>query len=235
MAKQLGTFISGKIGNVVFYERGGKYIARSMPAKMKLTENTLKRSGNFAIASRAGAALRALLKPVLPFPKDRQIQNKLVGAISNWLQLHDAASLPPDKNVPFVNGFSFNPATGFAERFKVPFEVDQNIPGNVEIQLPAFVPVTAIAAPANTIRVVLTITAASCDLVKGVGLGSQTATVHIPYDTGMRNAEVIQMPVPTPPGALAVVAASLTYELGNGKAMTNVAFMPSSVIGAIYC
>lgn len=123
MAKQLATFISGKIGNVVFYKRGDLYFARSVPGKVKQTDNTKKRSTNFGVASRAGKALRSLLLPVLPFPKDKIMQGRFSGAISKWLQTNNAAAVQPVDDVPFLQNFNFNEATSFGERCRVPLVV----------------------------------------------------------------------------------------------------------------
>ena len=51
MALQLKTFVSGRINNVVFYERGGTYIARSQADEVKLSAATKVCNGNFGMAS----------------------------------------------------------------------------------------------------------------------------------------------------------------------------------------
>ena len=117
MALQIANYISGKMDNIIFYERSGKFFARSMPVKVKQTEATKKRSMNFGIASARGEALRHLLIPSQPFPKDRKMQNRFAGAIAKWLQLSNIEALQPTNDVPFVNHFDFNESTSMKGRF----------------------------------------------------------------------------------------------------------------------
>ncbi len=76
------TFISGKMGNIIFYKRNGNYFARIAPDKVKQTAPTKTRSKNFDIAFSAGKTLQKLLLPSLPFPKDKKMQSRFLGAIA---------------------------------------------------------------------------------------------------------------------------------------------------------
>jgi hypothetical protein len=172
---------------------------------------------------------------VLPFPKDRVMQTRFAGAIARWLQLSNLGDLIPASNLPFVNGFNFNDKTGMAERCKIPITVTQPSANLIEVQVPAFVPIANINAPANTTMIEFTITAASCMPKDGTALGSFTSTIHIPYNDVLVNEQVLPLPIPTYKGALVITAASLSYLLADGKRNESTAFMPSTVMDARYC
>jgi len=235
MALQMATYLSGKVENIVFYKRSGTYIARAIPDSVKQSDATKIRSRNFGIASSAGSALRSLLLPVLPFPKDRKMQNKFAGAIARWLGLNNASDLLPTDNIPYVNHFDFNESTSIQERFKIPIDVTQPSANLIEVNIAAFIPTSCIAAPAHTEFLELTITAASCELEDGIALGSFTSKINIPYNDTLINAQVISLPVSTGAGSLVITTASLVYLLAGEKRNTNPAFMPASVVDARYC
>lgn len=234
MALQITNYISGKMENIIFYERSGRFFARSIPAEVKQTAATKKRSMNFGIASTAGKTLRHLLIPALPFPKDRKMQNRFAGAIAKWLQLSSIAALQPTDDVPFVNHFDFNESISLKERFKVSISVTQPSANLIEVHIPAFRPDNAIKAPANTTAVDCVVTAAACRLKNGLDSGSFTITLNIPYNHELRSAQVLSLHVPTDKGGLVITAASLSYILAGHKKSANPVFMPASVIDARY-
>ena len=235
MARQKSTFISGKMGNIIFYKRNGNYFARMAPDKVKQTAPTKKRSSNFGIASSAGKTLRKLLLPSLPFPKDKKMQNDFMGAIAKWLRLNNMKDLKAATRLPFLTNFNFNEKTGIGERWKVSINVTQPAANRIEIDIPAYAPAKKIIAPAHTTGIICSLTAASCRLKDGFALGSFTKTINIPYNNDLVSASKLSMPVPTTKGALIIVAASFTYILSGRKMNNKIAFMPSSVIDARYC
>jgi hypothetical protein len=234
MALQMATYLSGKVENVVYYKRSGTYIARTIAENVKQSIATKIRSRNFGIASSAGSALRSLLLPVLPFPKDRKMQNKFAGAIARWLGLNNISDLLPTDSLPYVNHFDFNESTSIKERFKIPIDVTKPSANLIEVNIPAFIPTLCIAAPAHTESVELTVTVASCDLQNGVALGSFTSKINIPYNDTLVNARAISLGVPTDAGSLVITALSLSYLLAGEKKNSNAAFMPASVVDVRY-
>ena len=160
----MSTFISGRMGNVIFYKRSGGYFAKAVPVKVRQSVATTIRSKNFGIASSAGRILRQRLEPALPFPKDKSMQSRFSGAIAKWLGLTDTSTLQPQINFPYVNGFSFNEAASISERWKLPLAVTVINDQLLQLSIPAFVPAQCITAPANTVSVECSILAASCSL-----------------------------------------------------------------------
>ncbi len=235
MALQTASYLSGKISNIIFFERNGTYMARSMPTLVRQSTATKQRSTNFGIASSAGRVLRQQLNNSIIFPKDKKMQSRFSGAISKWLGRNNVADLQPANKLPFVNHFCFNEETSIAERFKVSITVMQPVADIIEVHIPAFVPTVAIAAPAHTVSVELIITAASCRLIDAASAGNHTIALNIPYNDEMVNTETLSFPVSTKAGSLVVTAAMMNFKLSNNKIDIRHPFLPSSVVDARYC
>ncbi|HLP39772.1 hypothetical protein [Lacibacter sp.] len=234
MAFQTSAFLKGKLGNIVFYTRNGRHIARSVPDKVRQTDATKQRSKNFGIASAAGKPLRGLLAPVLPFPKDRSMQVRFSGVLAKWLALQQVHELVPQRPLPFVTGFCFNPATSITERVRIPFRIETQDASGVRIIVPAFVPVKSISAPAHTTLVDVHFSVASCNLLKAAATGSSIQSIRIPYTSSLQPEQELFFPVAAVPGSVVLVAASVIYTLQNGKQELRPAFLPSAVIDAWY-
>lgn len=237
MGKQSDLKYVGRDGNVIYYQLNGGYYTRMAPGTIKQTAATKIRSSNFAIAAGANRVLRSLLLPVIPFPKDKKMQNRFGGAIMKWLQLQTPGQLERAPSLPFLRDFQFNEATSIHERWKVLLTVNKQAADVLQLHLPAFIPKEKIAAPAWTNRVECTIGAASCDLKNGVGKGNSIQAFTIPYDDWLVPEQNIQLPVPMPAGSLVVVAVSLTYFVSKKRNLVpteNIAFMPSGMVAAMY-
>jgi len=235
MALQTANYLSGRIENIIFYKSRGKYFARSMPVNVKQTMATKTRSSNFGIASAAGSTLRGLLMPVLPFPKDRNMQNRFSGAIAKWLARSNVNDLQPEYNLPYVQDFNFNAQTSIAERWKIAIAVTQTADGGIAVHIPAFVPANDIIAPAHTTVVLCTVVAAWCRLKDGTAAGNFALTMEMPYNQDVINEQTLSFPVVTSNGHLVITAASFRYVLAGGKPNENISFIPSSVIDVRYC
>jgi hypothetical protein len=235
MAIQMEIYIKGRQGNTVFYKRQGKWISRSAPAKVKQTKAMKTRSTNFGIASAAGKHLRHLLEPVLPFPKDKKMQNSFSGTIALWLKLQAKNAIAPSQDIEALNGFNINEKTSVAERFRVACTVSGNRGQPLQLYIPAFVPARAISAPAHTSSVIIKVCAAACMPGSGEGQGKADFSFELPYNDSRVAEQFISLPVNTLAGSLVVTVMSGSYKLSTGKPVTNLAFMPcSAIIGRFY-
>jgi hypothetical protein len=135
-------------------------------------------------------------------------------------------------NIPFVNHFNFTKKAAISARLKLPITVIQTSADNIEIHIPAFIPVISVSAPVNTTLVELTIATGSCKLSDGENLGNDSVTISIPYNNTRIEAQVIPFHLSTKRGSLVITAAAMSYTLSNGKKEKRLAFMPSSVIDA---
>ncbi len=235
MAIQSVNFIKGRINNIVFFERAGTFMARSLPAKVNMHPASKVCSGNFGKASACGKTLRTLLAPVLPFAKDRRMQVRFSGAIARWLGAGNVQAITPTNTIPCITGFDFNTATSVASRWPLALTVSQPANGLVQVQVPAFVPAQLMSAPAYCVAIEVLFTAAGCLLDNAAATGSHTVKLTIPYNNVPLPAQVIDLPVGTPAGALVITVVALRYRLSNGTYADQPAFLPASVIGAAYC
>jgi hypothetical protein len=236
MPSQINVQLTGRIGNLIFYKKGNKYHIRTAPGKVNQTKATKKRAGEFGIASRMGGSLRQLLLPVIPFPADNKMQTRLVSALFQWLRSgYDPVHYCDD--VPFVNNFQFNEGYSITERWMIPLLVTIAKPGLLELNIPAFVPVKAISAPAGTVSVKCNIAVAGCNVETGVATGGISTTLFYDYHKAEEPEKVVSLPVPTSAGSLVFTAISLEYNFiknGHLEKTKNKAFMPAGIVSAMY-
>ena len=237
MARIDDVFVTGTLGNVVFYRRMGKACARSKRMHIKQTTATKKRGINFGVAARAGKALRSGLTPALPNPTDRSMQSRFSGSIAKWLGQSDVATLPPEDNLPYISSFSFSDEDSFSERFKVPFTITMTA-GEISINLAAFNPVRNISAPTGTLSVKLVIAVSAATLVHGAFAGKASQAIDIPYDNVEIPASTLNFNIPTDRGNMVITAARLIYEGEDNSGFPVIekkGFNPAGVIDAEYC
>lgn len=211
MARVTDVFVNGSVGNIIFYRRMDKNCARIKRTRIQQTAATKTRGANFGVASRAFKALRSGLTPAMPFPKDRSMQSRFLGAIAKWLGQSDINSLLPGDALPYISTFQFTTGYSFSERFKVPITISQSQDQLISVEVAAFIPARQIAAPAGTGSVTLVLSVAGCLVKSGEATGSETHTMLIPYNDSTVPAQAFEFHVPTPAGSLTVTAARLIY------------------------
>lgn len=235
MAIQQATFISGKLYNAVFYQRSGTWVVRSVPARVRQSSNTKKRNQNFGVAATVGRLLRQQLGNGIPFPKDKKMQSRFSGAIIKWLGRADVQQLPAQTNLPYLSGFSFNPAANFSSRFKLTMEITR--PGNTALQLhlPAFIPDQAFSVPAGTAAVELLVTAAGVNLLQTTAAANRVNTVlQVEYNDTPVAAQTIALPLNSAAGDLLVTVVSMRCLDAKGQVIGKAGFMASAVVDARY-
>lgn len=237
MATVTDVFVSGSVGNLIFYRRMGKSCARIKRVNLKQTAATRMRGINFGVASKAGKALRNGLTAAMPVTTDRNMQNRFSGSIAKWIGLSGIAELTPTNKVPFVSELAFTKEQPFYGRFKVPVSISQPEANVITLGIDAFVPTLQISAPADTLFVTLIISVAGCLLKTGEPLGSETHTMEIAYNDSLVPAQMLEFHVATSAGNLTVTAARLIYKKVDGNSLTEInkeAFIPAGVIDARY-
>ena len=236
MARINDVFVTGTLGNVVFYRRMGKPCARIKREHIKQTTATKKRGINFGIAARAGKGLRMGLVAAIPNPTDRKVQSRFSGAIAKWLGQSDVKVLQPCDNVPFLSFFPFSDDDTFRERFKVPVAV--SVTANVvSVSIGSFIPARNISAPAGTLSVKLILSVAGAQLATVIPSGWQTESIEIPFNNLEIPAKVLDFSVPTETGTLIVAAARLVYYGYKNNPLLVIekkGFSPAEVINAMY-
>ncbi len=235
MAIQIENFISGRMGNVVFYKRAGKWIARAAADDVKQSTATKNWSNIFGKASTAGKRLRELLKDILPDEQDKEMQNNFSAAIARCMKLLKANGMQPLWPIPELGEINFNKKTAVKTRFGVSVKVSKLSENLVQVNIPAFIPTRNIVAPAHTKRVDIHICTASYQLPDGRGQGSAGYLLKVPYDEQPVGEQFIELAVPVTRGSLLLTGIRMRYILHNGQLTNNEAFMPSSIVdGAFY-
>lgn len=236
MSKVIDVFVSGTLGNLVFYRRMGVKCVRTKRTSIKQTVATKKRGINFGIAAKAGRGLRTGLQEVMPLPTDRSAQSRISGAISKWLAQSDFDSLEPTDDVPFIGDLAFVEEKGFFTRFKAPLHIIQ-LEDTFRIKIDAFTPSKEISAPAKTVSVKLVLSVSGCLLPNGDYTGYETHSIEIPYNDAEIHAMEFYFHVAMPPKSLTVTAGRLIYYQSNGQILSeidNPAFVAAGMINAWY-
>lgn len=92
---------TGKLGNIIAYNRGGKHFLRTRPETVRQTEGTRRAALRFGAASRKGALIRSAILPELDIPcSGRQVNQLTLAIIAAGSNRHTGLA-----------GFSFNAHT----------------------------------------------------------------------------------------------------------------------------
>jgi hypothetical protein len=238
MGKQKNIQLSGTYGDVVYYTLNGVAIMRARPAHVARSEASKAAALNFGLANKTGKALRSLLLPILPPVTDkRKLRINFVTAINRWLNTTPLNNNLPTGALPFISGYEFNERSALAERLRVPLTVTRTADNKFTLHIPAFNPVEAITAPANTITVVCIIMAAACNMDDAVATGSFTTQLTIPYTNALLPAQDMELDISTAPRCLTVVAAALYYytgTIGNENAVRDLRWLPVGIVEGMY-
>jgi hypothetical protein len=238
MARVLGNGFSGRIANLIYYQRNGQCFVRSTPARVRQTKATKARSGEFGRASALGKAIRKQLLPIIPNPRDHKMQLRLVATIFKWLQSVKSRQTDQINNLRLISRFEFtDQRPGALKRWRVPFNLRIPSPGVVEINIPAFTPEESVQAPAHTVSVTCKIIVAVLETRRGFSPGSSSYEWVMDYNSPKLPAQTISMNLPAAKGSLVVMGLSLAYQvIKNGEVQDNMnkAFMPAGIVDAMY-
>jgi hypothetical protein len=235
MASQAPMGLVGRTGNIIHYRIGDKFYARSAPRKFKQTKATKRRATEFGHASGLACNIRSLLVSVIPEPADKKMQGRLVATVFEWLS---GGSARTTISTPGELGrFSFT-GTGktVRERWRVAIRIKNPTPGQLQIEIPAFVPKQSIAAPSGTLSVRCVIAVGVCDKESGRQYGNFSTLLTYEYNDMPLEKQTIPINLPTPNSSLIVMGVSLEYSImkdGNLRSNRNKAFMPAGIVDAI--
>lgn len=111
---------------MIYYKLNGKYYIRSVHERVNQHPASKATSTNLSIASGLGKRLRLLLEPVLPVKKTKAMQNRFGASIMCWLNRKNPQPIPAGGEIPCLQNFLFNEATGIRERWKIDMQVIRN-------------------------------------------------------------------------------------------------------------
>ncbi len=229
----------GKIANVVFYRRNGKNYARTRPRKYKRTAAMKLRSRNFGIAASTAKLFRRQLTGLIPFPANKTMQSRFVGAFAKWIGKRDISDLIPELDISSLYDFQFNEKCRLMNRWKTELIVLNPGNGLMQVQIPAFIPVEAMTAPPDTVSVTVWVAAAAVNPATAVPGSSFTTQLEIQYSGTVTVPYLVNLPVQTDPGMLVLTAAALQYQVSKKGNVNTIpsddpAYLPAAVVEARY-
>lgn len=237
MASKMTVQLTGRINNLVFYKLGERYCVRTVPQHVNQTKATKARGKQFGIASRAGKAVRQQLLQAIRFPSDNNMQTGLVSAIYQYIKSPEGAVPAPAMDLPFITGFQFTTGYTVTDRWKVALTVNRDAAGNLQLNIPAFVPAKNMSAPAGTVSVKCHISAGSFDRATGMATGGYAASLHFGYNPIEIPSQVVSLPMPMQPGSVIMTGISLQYNTiknGHEVPVNKKAFMPAGIVSEMY-
>ncbi|SDF05303.1 hypothetical protein [Chitinophaga filiformis] len=195
MAKQTSIIpFTGKLGNLIGYERNGEYFLRSMPEIVRQTHATRRAARRFGMASRKGALIRHAFYCDLDIRCDgghiNRLNKTLIAAGSN----HTA-----------LTGFRFNQHTG-TDRF---FTVAPSLLRNDILHIPS----QTIAQYKGFIALEVKVIAARIDFIKGQVTGTDTVVLMINPGTSFQETNI---PLDVPGAGTLVITLQVRGMLKDG-------------------
>jgi len=229
---------TGRIGNLIYYNRDGKKYVRTIPDSVRQTKATKKKATEFGRASAIGASIRRGLSPVIPNSRDQKMQTRLVSMVFQWLnQLEKVKSVSGSQPLD-LGSFSFmEKGISVHRRWKVNLQINHSPAGPLEAKISGFTPNKAFEAPANSAAVICRLAIATIDVVTGTLLGEFYNEMGYDLNSKPVAAQTLPVNLPTPKGSLIVTAMKLDFMKsinGHQQPNTNKAFMPSEIMDAIY-
>ncbi|NEU07857.1 hypothetical protein GZH53_05990 [Flavihumibacter sp. R14] len=228
MAIQLNTTYIGRIEDIIYYERLGDYLIRTVPRQ---AANSIKSASAFGKAASLAKNLRTLLAPIIRNPRDKNMQNRLTVAVSRFLADADAKTVIDPQNNPLA-GFQFAADSALNQCLLFPLVVSGQSDGNIRFSIPAINPVDAIAAPPGTTKAEIRFMAISFHPDKGQLSAASSEGLEIPYTDGLQAALNAVLQSEYLPGSVAVVAVSVRY-WNNIRPISAAGFMPAQIIATI--
>lgn len=207
MARQKGSETTGTFENLIFYEREGEFFIRTVPRQ---TAATRKAAKDYGRASSKAKTLRQLLQPLLPNPKDRDMQNRLTPAMREFLALLGDRRIPQPENNPLA-GFRFVPDSDLKNCLLFPWSVTRAAGENVVVKLPSMNPIQSIAAPPGTSRVELQVMLVSFMMNDAHYLVGHPESIGIPYADEIHPPINLFLEMQPEAGSIMILAVKLVY------------------------
>jgi hypothetical protein len=206
----------------------GDFLIRTVPVQ---TAGTRRAAKDFGHASSRAKLLRMLLLPLLPNPKDRNMQNRLVTAMAKVLTWRKDEVSRQEENNP-LSGFRFVPGSSLEDCSKFKLLLNHEADGNLKVGIPAMNPLDSIVAPAGTSRVQFRLMGVAFHPDKEESVAGTPEVIDIPYTDGEQAANSVVLQLEAAAEMITVVALELSYWKGNER-IHDAGFMPVEIIGVL--
>lgn len=195
MARQRGIIkINGTLGDITFYKSKDGYMVRekggveaSRIANDPAFQRTRENNSEFGRAGKAGKLLRNSLRTLYLQSADARMCSRMTQWMMKVIQA-DSTSGRGLRNVidgetELLLGFEFNIRGKLSTTFFAPYEVEiDRAGGAVSLNVPPFVPLNMLAAPAGTTHYKILSAATEIDFEAGTFKTNQAETALLPWN-----------------------------------------------------
>ncbi len=195
MAKQKGIIkIEGTLGDITFLRTEDGYIVKEKTsinanriASDPSFQRTRENNAEFGRAGKAGKLLRNAVRPVMQFAKDARVTSRLTTLMLKVVKA-DAINLRGmrkvlDAETEMLQGFNFNRNSILESTIYAPFTSTINrVAGTLEINIPSFVPLTSVVAPAGSTHFKIITAGAEIDFEAGTYVDANVESPVLPWD-----------------------------------------------------
>ena len=237
MAKITKIFISGKIANLISYERNGTPCVRTMPEEVKQTKATIRSAKNFGKAVKIAKFMRWDLESVIPPVKGRYAEYRMNDAVAQWLSTVKPGKKNAESDLSYLSPLEFNKRIALSSLLKCRLEADWTEKGVVALHWPAIIPNKNIKAPARTRQLHWTITVTGCMINKPASMVSHTVSFDMDYNDTPLPAQSIPLPFRLMHGSINVIGLSVQYSAirkGKKKRIMDEGWLPAGIISALH-
>jgi hypothetical protein len=233
MGKQGDIKLRGTVDNVIYYQWNGIHCMRTVPARVRRNDSTKKAAIKFGLAVKSAAALRAMLKPMLPDPTNNAIRYELDGAFRKWLHTDPLKKAGQQTNIPYFENFSFNKAATLGKLFRI-VNVNRANESDLLIQLPAFNPLREVTAPKGTSRLQLQFIATVLSFSDNAQNKCVSTEWSVPYEDKMVPLHEMILPELVNVQSLVLVALGMRYYSGNETVIDQMRWKPVGIMTSFY-
>lgn len=195
MAKQKGIIkLTGTLGDITFVKTQDGYLAKektSVDASRVATDETFARTrenaSEFGRAGKAVKLFRTAIRTLLQNAKDRRSSSRLVREMMKVIKA-DATSTRGMRNVvdgetELLQGFEFNiNAVVSSTLFAQYTSTINRVTGLLDVNIPAFTPITDLVAPDGTTHFKIVSAGAEINFEAGTYVESNTASAILPWN-----------------------------------------------------
>jgi hypothetical protein len=219
MAKQNKTYVSGRVGNIIFYESQGQHLARVRPDRVKQTKATKASAKDFGRAVRWSKEIRDLLSPLY---KDNKLMYRMNTALLKWIrQTGDDKELGA-RNIQELVSLQLNEEVPPGKRIKFEPLVDMKTAGKIFVTIPALRPAKDFSTPKDTRKIEIALVAVRCNTDTKMSNRSQPieqskTTLEIDPKSNLVAEQQLEMALDTIPGDIIILVMGLNYYTGTSK------------------
>jgi len=218
MGIQTNIKLRGTVENVIYYQWNGIHCMRSVPQKVRQTRNTKKAASVFGMAVRNAAAMRAMLRPVLPDPASRPMIYDVDRAFREWLQTGPLQANERQDKLPSFDNLSFNKDSYPGKAFNA-VTVTRHGESDLLIRLPALRTGADVTAPAGTVRLGITFMAATLPFNDEMEQQVLAADTFMPYTESKSEPKEILLSGVTGLHCLTLVVMSMRFYKSNNESL----------------